>query len=1010
MDDCCESSRTSPKNTFQEKLKTWLKCNTPSQTEVKIISCIPIDVTDLQQKILHLERQLDDSGKCSPSIQLPDQNPITNKVTRLPKPTLSQRRTVNAVLCETNFPHVSTTAVTCNSLDCDRSTSPACTQAKKKSSVSFTFPKTNEADNISHIRLNLNAYTAEERTTEAKELVPTYDYVSKMTERNEQRKNFFSNKKRLLKKSKKAKSPYVYYAQTNSSPFKKTDMMADVPKNDNDLSRSYLCKMINKQYKPKLLGGYMSQASEFSTPICRDTLPHTETPDRFESDLCSCCHGAFHNIDNNVTVKYPQTYMVNEMNTGNVYYDTKDYDLVPVRETPLKIKNDYDFPRRKEVKPQIDIRCWPENIRSKYKGHLYYGPPGDYPFKLNYNYVLKNRPDYCSRHVRKLSKLNRIEPLRKKVALKRRRMNRDRHIRVETSKSCYIDIGSNYPKKTFKKPKVQKSLQPIPVLHKNAECLTTVINNSECQTVTSNIEANLTEAKTEATLNQIKSILQSVLAEVKVSSQTRSQMSEEKAKKDAVVQKGPSQSNMQGSSLMNSITYSPYAMNPNPYMASCSRQLNSGPLCYPPAPLKCFQNFPLFIQTQGRHICATCYRNSSHIKSGPSKQATTIATNTDEMKEEAKNKETEKLIKEIYKSMALTMDIGNRDTSQSDYQDVDTSTHVFGSPIIIRSEPKKQSKNMKNVVQAMSEIFAKKEVAESSESPNTIVESKLPSHNTSVRSQLVTTDTEVKLRRDRLEKFMRARYPPPIMEADRRVLRKGFVHNVTTITESESSSTESDSDVTLVLPKEPHEPKQKKEKQGLFSKMLKSVKLFKTKEKVKNKEEKTEKEVDTSSDSADYQTVYSQKIERTLNHKHRAHVAALPKRKTHSKISYKHAYQRDRSPEKRKPPYMEQEYRRHWNERLMFQDNRARHSSEQAYSTSTTQKTPYYQVVEARNASLEPKKTFIPKANFRKGRGNREESAVTAESKFPGKGLAWLKKQKMGIHCGDQWKKLILES
>lgn len=775
---------------------------------MKIISCIPIDVTDLQQKILHLEKQLDESGRRSPDIQLPNQNPITNKVTKLPKPSLSQKRTVNTVLCETNFPHVSTTAVACNALDCDRSTSPACTQSGKKSNVSFIFPTTSAVEH-SQINLDENPYTSQ-RTAIQPEIIPTYNYIPKMNnpKPNEYRKNFFRNKKKLLKKSKKAKSPYIYYAQTHTSPFNKGDMKADVPKNDNDLSRSYLSKMINKQYKPKLLGGNMSQASEFSTPICRDSLPQAENIGRFESDLCSCCHGTFHNIDNNVTVKYPQTYMINEISTGNAYYDTNDYDLVPVREKPIKMKNDSDVSRRKELKPQIDMRCWPENIRSKYRSHLYYYPPGDYPpLKPSYNYVIKNRPDYYSGYMRKLPKLSRTEPTAKKVTVKRRRINRDRHISVETSKSCYIDIGSNYPKKLYKKPKVQKSLQPIPVLHKNAECLTTVINNSECQTVTSNIEANLSEAKTEATLNQIKSILQSVLAEVKVSSQTRSQISEEKPKKDAVVQKGPSQSNMPTSSLMNSITYSPYAMNPNPYMASCSRQLSSGPLCYPPAPLKCFQNFPLFIQTPGRHVCASCYRNSSHVKSSHLKQATTTATNTDEMKEEARSKETEKLIKEIYKSMALTMDLNNKDTSLSDYEDVIKSTHVFAGPVLVKAE-KKQPKNMKNVMQAMSELFIKKEVAESSESPNTTVESKLPSHNTSMRSQLVTTDTEVKLRRERLENYLRARNPPPIMEADRRVLRKGVIHNVTTITESESSSSESDSDVTLVLPKEPHEMKQ----------------------------------------------------------------------------------------------------------------------------------------------------------------------------------------------------------
>lgn len=187
--------------------------------------------------------------------------------------------------------------------------------------------------------------------------------------------------------------------------------------------------------------------------------------------------------------------------------------------------------------------------------------------------------------------------------------------------------------------------------------------------------------------------------------------------------------------------------------------------------------------------------------------------------------------------------------------------------------------------------------------------------------------------------------------------------------------------------------------------MFKSVKLFKPKEKLKRKDSISESEADTSSDSDDYQTIYSQKIEKNLKHRNRAH--NLPKRKTHSKISYKQTYQRDRSPEKRKSPYMEQEYRRYWNERLMFHDNKLRHSSERYSEETPPPRSDYYRTYEARSAVVEPKIPHIPKPEPRRRRLIREDDKT--EPKLPTKGLAWLKKHKMGIHCGEQWKKLILE-
>lgn len=194
---------------------------------------------------------------------------------------------------------------------------------------------------------------------------------------------------------------------------------------------------------------------------------------------------------------------------------------------------------------------------------------------------------------------------------------------------------------------------------------------------------------------------------------------------------------------------------------------------------------------------------------------------------------------------------------------------------------------------------------------------------------------------------------------------------------------------------------------GLLSKMLKSVKLFKSRQKPRSnpkRVEKPESEEETTSDSDDYQTIYSQKVEKNLTHRSRPH--NLPKRKTHSKISYKQVYQRERSPEKKRSPYMEQEYRRYWDEKLMFKNNNPRHSSERNYSEqSSSQKPPYYRTYEARSVLVEPT-AVVPTTE---PRTDRRTSQSQPGRRAASKGVAWLKKHKMGIHCGPQWKKLILE-
>ncbi|KAJ8725352.1 hypothetical protein PYW08_003535 [Mythimna loreyi] len=1046
--------------------------NTPSQTEVKIISCIPIDVTDLQQKIIHLEKQLEDATLAleTSSPEAAGKSSKPSKNSKFPKLTKSgcHRAVLESYYSNGSeaAPCLSSDSAQCNS----PAACPACLENKGKSNVSFAFPshsnttpaihstdnsdiphgadqtvKSSKMDHYSNqpIRPNMDYYYNQtvrsnnmnrfynqamkpnnvsryyNQTAHPNSMSHYYTTLPKMCDPqpNNQRHKLFKKKKKIFK-SKKVTSPCVYYAQTYSSPFIKSNERDEAPQYERDsndsMTRSYLAEMVSKQYKPEVLCDNVSRQSEFSSPICRDVQPQAGMPCagscRIESDICSCCHGAFRNLDLQPNKQNTfQTYMLHEMNAGSAFYDTNQYDLVPVKENPVKIKKD-DWPTKKEPRAHIDMKCWPGNIRTKYRYHLDPLPVNDY-------YSARPRDDYTVRkkldsYGRKVPvTYNRVEPITRILAKRRKDLyRRERPINIETSRSCCIDFGNVYPKKTYKRPRKLDSLQPI-VTKKNAECLTTVINNSECQTEMSTVEVTLTDNKTEATLNQIKSILQSVLAEVKVSSQTKSQVNENKPKKDAIVQKGPSRNNMQASSFMNSITYSPYAMSPSPYVTSCSRQMSPASQFYcPHGGMKCFHNFPVFIQNPGgRHMCSSCYR-SSQAKPGPTRQAATTATNTDVVKE-AHSQETEKLIKEIYKSMALTMDFPNN-TSLSEYDETMKSLHDFASPVVMKTEPKKQQpKIIRNVVQAVSELFMKKDMMETSDTFNTTIESKLPSHEASMRSQAVTsTDTELRTRRDRLENYMRAKNKQPVVhEANEKTFREVMIQNADSFTESELSSSEPDTETTVVGHAQQTTPELKhaikKEKEGLLSKMFKSVKLFKNKEKPKKRVEKSESEDETTSDSDDYQTVYSQKIEK--NSRQRSRPSYLPKRRTHSKISYKQAYQRDRSPEKKRSPYMEQENRRYWDEKLMFQNKRPRYSEGQYSSQSTPQRPAYYQSYETRPVLVETNTQSSraePKIN--KENENLNKSILKPASK----GMAWLKKHKMGVHCGEQWKKFILES
>lgn len=107
---------------------------------------------------------------------------------------------------------------------------------------------------------------------------------------------------------------------------------------------------------------------------------------------------------------------------------------------------------------------------------------------------------------------------------------------------------------------------------------------------------------------------------------------------------------------------------------------------------------------------------------------------------------------------------------------------------------------------------------------------------------------------------------------------------------------------------------QKAEKPSLFKKM---VNLFSGRKKSERKEQlDVACEEQEESESDDYQTIYSYKMDKEQRRKNIQALQYHRFRKPHSKIYYSKALKSRRS------PYMEQEYRRDWNERLTFQPDR----------------------------------------------------------------------------------------
>ncbi|XP_045785546.1 uncharacterized protein LOC123881044 [Maniola jurtina] len=835
----------------------------------------------------------------------------------------------------------------------------------RKSNVSFVLPPVATTDREEQAYCSTSSYENTDPDNPVKniaeaerKLAAAERYYNKLFKKSKRKKKADRGKS-------KTKTHLIYFAQhIENNPFN-TNASLNLYETLNNktvsLSDAYLDNVIRKQYDPQFVVQEFSDTSYFSRPICRDTSERFARSGLYESDVCSCCHGRFQNIDNYMPKGFDFVNKLTQCEpnyTNRTYYDSNLYDVVPVKENTNKLLKESNSPKK-----DIEIKCWPEQFRSKYR---------DDPKTAKYQTSLKRRDNLTAQTIYHKGKSEQYN-------VQQKRINKHIHeISKVPPKTCYIHYSDADKNDDFSSAKVQKS-EPVKTIMLKNESIDTDDSNTNLLFSNQSTQLELVpdDNKTESTLNQIKSILQSVLAEVKTKSKVNGSM-EKTSKRDAVVQKGPSQNNMQGqSTLLHSFTYN-NSYNANPYLPSCSRQLSAGQYCLAGVPyqpsIKYLQNFPVFVQPSRRRLCACYHKHCSH-KSSKYKQASAAATNTDkyragEIQKNDGNKEIEKLIKEIHKSMAATMDFPTKENSVSE-------------------------KNVRSIGTVVDKRDIEIEALLLSKVPNN---SRLV-YNTSTQSRDMARsieehhyDKSIANERNHEKILHRCeRSAEPILEDDEE-------------TDTSSGDTE-DEDIV----KESETP-DKQEMKGLLKTMFNSVKMFKKRK--TDQKIQSESEASGASDSDDYETIYSGRT-------------AVLQPKNHRR-SYQHqTYTKGRFEEQnalrpihgkgRRSPYLEQEYRRQWNERLMFNKQERKYSSERRISKPSpleNSQPVYWTNYDARSVLVDNKRSPLKYVN---SKAKTNELKRDSLEKLNGgttrmkENRGWFKKHKV-VNCGEQWKKFVLEN
>ncbi|XP_045491815.1 uncharacterized protein LOC123691456 [Colias croceus] len=909
--------------------------NTASQTEVKIISCIPIDVTDLQQKIINLERELHEAKDAR-----------VNNDQNVP-----------------NIPGKSTGVFSTNVVETSISASYTGTKSKEYSSFGNNCALNEKPSNLSFALSSLSL----EAHKEGSEHFQTRDKRKKDSKSGEKSKSIFrGRKKKSNKEESRQNTQLVYFAETHHIPF--MDMHSTYNQNKNkfterrDIVSEHLSNILRKQYDPKFGIEEFSDTSDFSRPICKDIT----NPLRYDSDICSCCHGRFQNIDHfmgkgfNFMVDSGQSQVCDFRNSNQTYYDSDLYDIVPVKEISGNTKQGFNR--------------WPETIRPKHRVN---------PVTLSYRAEIPARHRYYKQPPIKagnprsfMSKPRRYKPL-----------NIDNKIKEESSNTCSIECGDVYTKPTVP---TRITTDHNLTMSQEKENNTVQIKTAESQTKrckSIQLEVNLlNDNNTEMMLEQIKNILQSVLTEVK----TNSQLIKEKPKKDAIVQKGSSQNHMPGcSTLLHSLTYNG-SHNANSYYTPYSPHIPPNPLCYasiPYQPVKCMQNLQYLLHPCHRHEMNSCYYTNKSVHSHHNKPVN-IAINTEGglTSVNTPSKETNNLIKDIYKSIALSMDYSTKASSRSEYNNFKSSennssekfTHTQST---MRSEADVIRSDKDAAVYLSSDIGrplrTKLQYAETSAQSEDKSETKETNTKDMKRGRSTLTSNR--------EAFKL--YRPD--ERNRQQLNEYSEDRTEILSDGEES------DKTVVP--NAQDNMVNKEKKGLLQRFIRGVKRLKRRKPRRSDLEEEDAEPSEESGTEDYETIYSESVNQSQ------YRVSTPVRPAYAKKSAPINIQVNGKRISRSP-YMEQEEKREWNER--FQEKYYPGSPGPSRSVRMPRRnTPYRKNYEVRSVIVDDRTDSESEIlNYDYQDHNKQIS--TREK------MGFLKKHKLGLNCrcGERFKNLILDN
>ncbi|CAG5011194.1 unnamed protein product [Parnassius apollo] len=160
-------------------------------------------------------------------------------------------------------------------------------------------------------------------------------------------------------------------------------------------------------------------------------------------------------------------------------------------------------------------------------------------------------------------------------------------------------------------------------------------------------------------------------------------------------------------------------------------------------------------------------------------------------------------------------------------------------------------------------------------------------------------------------------------------------------------------------------------------------------------------ESESEESGSDYQTIYSYKTYKDLKQPITRKIQKPITKQVHLKpmVQPVREIRKDVQENRRRSPYMEQEYRRYWDEKLMFHENQSPvRSSERSFPglSRSPQSPVFWRGYEARSAILQTPHRHT------KIHQERSKTSQTVRNERTGLKLEWLKKQKFRTPVSEE--------